>query len=237
MDIRSQYENIVAMMNDPLETLMGRYRREILGTLLARPDEAFHLRELQRLTDIPVGSLSRELRLLVEGGVLRCERHGRRVEYRADVECPVLPELVALFGASYGNPLPVVRGVAESADAAYHVHRHLKFSQPALARLCRKYHVFRLAVFGSTARGDVGPESDVDVLLEFDAGKAPGVDRLQDVQRELSRVFQGRVVDVATPAVLENPYRRNTILQDMEVLYETRGKRQGVPVGHAPGVS
>lgn len=222
------------MMKDPLETLMGRYRREILGTLLARPDEAFHLRELQRLTDIPVGSLSRELRLLVEGGVLRCEQHGRRVEYRADVECPVLPELVALFGASYGNPLPVVRGVAESA---YHVHRQLKFSQPALARICRKYHVFRLAVFGSTARGDAGPESDVDVLLEFEAGKAPGMYRMQELQRALSRVFRGRAVDVVTPAVLENPYRRKSILKDMEVLYEARGKRQGVPVGHAPGMS
>lgn len=106
----------------------------------------------------------------------------------------------------------------------YHPRREDARS-PAVARLklaglCRKYHVRRLGLFGSAARGELAPESDVDLLIEFEPGKAPSLWAEPEMREAFSALFGGRRVDLVPPEVLRNPYRRKAILRDLRVLYE-----------------
>jgi hypothetical protein len=87
-----------------------------------------------------------------------------------------------------------------------------------LAEFCRRNHIRRLAFFGSVLRDDFGPESDVDVLVEFEEHHVPGL-RFFALQRELSDLF-GRTVDLHTPQFL-SPYFRDQVLQEADVRYAT----------------
>ncbi len=82
---------------------------------------------------------------------------------------------------------------------------------------CQKHQVRRLSLFGSAARGDFGPESDVDVLVEFQAGARVGFLQLSRMQRELTEIFQ-RPVDLVPRAGLK-PAIREQILKEEIVLY------------------
>jgi hypothetical protein len=95
----------------------------------------------------------------------------------------------------------------------------ISFSHEQLDRVCRQYHVRRLSLFGSVRRRDFGPQSDVDVLVEFEEGQEPSLAGLARLQGELSGVFGEREVDVATPSILANPYRRKSILRDLQPIY------------------
>jgi len=81
---------------------------------------------------------------------------------------------------------------------------------------CRRHHIRRLAFFGSVLRNDFGPESDVDVLVEFEPGHVPGLAFLS-MEEELSRIL-GRKVDLNTPGFL-SPYFRDQVLAEAEVQY------------------
>ena len=85
--------------------------------------------------------------------------------------------------------------------------------QERLAEFCRQNGVRRLAVFGSALRDDFGPDSDVDVLIEFEPGRTPGL-RFFWMQEELSRLFD-RTVDLHTPASLSR-YFRSQVLSEAE---------------------
>jgi predicted nucleotidyltransferase len=87
----------------------------------------------------------------------------------------------------------------------------------ALAVLCRRHGIRRLAVFGSVLRGNAGPESDVDVLVEFEPGRTPGLGFIA-IQDELSDLL-GRKVDLNTPAFL-SPHFRDRVLREAQPLYE-----------------
>jgi len=81
---------------------------------------------------------------------------------------------------------------------------------------CRRHHIRRLAFFGSVLRNDFGPESDIDVLVEFEPGHVPGLAFLP-MEEELSRIL-GRKVDLNTPGFL-SPYFRDQVLAEAEVQY------------------
>lgn len=85
-----------------------------------------------------------------------------------------------------------------------------------LARFCQRNHIRRLALFGSVLRDDFGPDSDVDVLVEFEPGHAPGL-RFFALEQELSRML-GRKVDLNTPGFL-SPHFRGRVLAEAEVQY------------------
>jgi predicted nucleotidyltransferase len=87
-----------------------------------------------------------------------------------------------------------------------------------LASLCRGWHVRRLSLFGSVLRDDFAPDSDVDVLVEFEPGQAPGLLALSALRRELERLFGGRSVDLVTPGFLHRGIRER-ILTDSVVQY------------------
>ena len=99
------------------------------------------------------------------------------------------------------------------------VGRTIAISRAALRQLAEKYHIRRLILFGSAARGELRPDSDIDLLVEFENGKAPSLGGMVEIQDAFTKLFEGRKVDVATPSILNNPYRRREIEKDMEELY------------------
>ena len=83
----------------------------------------------------------------------------------------------------------------------------------ALAQFCQRHRIRKLALFGSVLRDDFGPQSDIDVLVEFEPGHTPGFFRLYDMEEELSALFSGRKVDLRTPEDLSKYFRDEVIRQ------------------------
>ena len=88
-----------------------------------------------------------------------------------------------------------------------------------LAAFCRKHGIRRLAIFGSALRADFGPDSDVDVLVEYAPDRVPGLFGIAGLEIELSALFGGRKVDLRTPEDLSR-YFRQDVLDSAEVQYE-----------------
>lgn len=87
----------------------------------------------------------------------------------------------------------------------------------ALEEICRRYHVKQLSLFGSVLREDFGPESDLDVLVEFEPGRTPGFGFVE-LQRELSELM-GHPVDLHTYRSLSR-YFRDDVVRQSQPLYE-----------------
>jgi hypothetical protein len=85
-----------------------------------------------------------------------------------------------------------------------------------IAQFCRKYHIRKLALFGSVLREDFGPGSDVDVLVEFEPEHIPGL-AFFSMEAELSEIL-GHKVDLNTPQFLSR-YFREAVLGEAEVQY------------------
>jgi len=92
----------------------------------------------------------------------------------------------------------------------------INIPEERLAEFCRHHHVRRLSLFGSVLRDDFGPDSDVDILVEFEPGFVPGLDFFA-LQDELAQIF-GRRVDLNTPGFLSR-YFRDRALTEAEVHY------------------
>jgi hypothetical protein len=86
-----------------------------------------------------------------------------------------------------------------------------------LAKLCRKYSVLRLSLFGSVLRSDFGPESDIDMLVEFQPDAQITYFDLAGLEVELTELL-GRKVDLRTPAELSR-YFREKVLREAKVQY------------------
>lgn len=99
------------------------------------------------------------------------------------------------------------------------IGRTIVVSRAALQALAQHFRIRRLLLFGSAARGELGPDSDIDLLIEFEGGRAPSLGGMVEIQEAFATLFGGRKVDVATPSILNNPYRRRAIERDMKVLY------------------
>jgi predicted nucleotidyltransferase len=91
----------------------------------------------------------------------------------------------------------------------------------AIAQFCRERGIRRLAFFGSVLRDDFTPESDVDVLVEFEPKRVPGLITFAGYQIELSKLL-GREVDMHTPASLSR-YFRDEVLADAKDEYVEEG--------------
>jgi hypothetical protein len=84
---------------------------------------------------------------------------------------------------------------------------------------CRQHGIRHLAFFGSVLGPDFRPDSDVDLLVEFEPDAIPGLFGMARLERELSALFGGRKVDLRTPEDLSR-YFRQQVLDEAEVLYE-----------------
>jgi predicted nucleotidyltransferase len=94
---------------------------------------------------------------------------------------------------------------------------HLDIDCRAIAALCRRNHIRSLAVFGSALRDDFGPDSDVDLLVEFEPEHTPGLIRLAAIEEELGRVL-GRRADLVTAKGLSK-HIRDRVLAGAEPVY------------------
>ena len=83
---------------------------------------------------------------------------------------------------------------------------------------CQRHRICRLSLFGSVLRDDFNPESDVDVLVEFEPDKRVGLIRLARLELELGEII-GRKADLNTPGFLSKYYREQ-ILAEAEVQYD-----------------
>jgi len=97
----------------------------------------------------------------------------------------------------------------------------LEIDRERLAEVCERHGVARLEAFGSVARGDAGPGSDLDILVTFKAGASMGLEFVS-LQQELEALF-GRPVDLLTRRSVErspNKYFRRFALRRTEPIYE-----------------
>lgn len=91
----------------------------------------------------------------------------------------------------------------------------IQIDREQLAAFCRKHHLTKLALFGSVLTERFGPDSDVDVLVEFDAAHIPGLIALSGMERELSEIL-GRKADMRTPKDLSR-YFRDEVMREAVV--------------------
>lgn len=148
----------------PVEILFGHYRRKILALLLMRPDERFHVREIARLTNIPAGSLHRELKLLAEGELLIRAKSGNQVYYQANRDNQIYPELAGLFRKTVGLA-DVLREALEPLGGTVEV----------------------AFVFGSVAQGKERIGSDVDLFVIGSTSMVEVVSVLANIHEQLGR--------------------------------------------------
>src|SRR5437773_5665349 len=95
----------------------------------------------------------------------------------------------------------------------------VQIDNEAVARVCHKYGVARLSLFGSVLRSDFDPaRSDIDVLVDFLPGEHKGLFKLLEMQRALGELL-GRKVDLITPGSLSK-YFRSDVLASARVLYD-----------------
>ena len=118
--------------------LFPGYRRRVLGLLLLHPEEALHGREIARRTDLPSGTITRELSRLAEAGLLNRESRGNQVLYSANRACPIFEELASILRKTSG----LAEVLAESLSTA-------------------KGSIAVAFVYGSMARGTQVAGSDI----------------------------------------------------------------------------
>lgn len=97
------------------------------------------------------------------------------------------------------------------------IFKNIRIPKDTVAEFCRRHHIRKLSLFGSILRKDFRPDSDIDVLVEFETGYAVGLIRLAGIESELSKLL-GRKVDMRTPADLSR-YFRQEVLDSAEVQY------------------
>lgn len=86
----------------------------------------------------------------------------------------------------------------------------INIPREALAEFCQRHHIKKLALFGSILRDDFGPDSDVDVLVEFDPDQRVGLIKLATMELELSELF-GRKADIRTAEDLSRYFRQDVL--------------------------
>jgi len=146
--------------------LFGSTRRDVLALLLGRPDERFYLRQILRAVGGGSGAVQRELKQLVEAGLLKREAHGHQVYFSANQEAPIFPEL---------------RAIVEKTIGAVEVLR------ASLATLVAQRRVDVALIYGSVASGSKHAGSDIDLLVIGNVGVAELVPTLRSAEARLGR--------------------------------------------------
>jgi predicted nucleotidyltransferase len=150
-------------MGSPLEALFPRTRRLLLTGFFRQPGRRFYLREVQRLVGTGRGAVQRELASLAEAGILRREEEHGRVFFSANPESPIFADLRAIVDKTSGLAFVLTDALAtiEGISVAF--------------------------VFGSVARGEARPDSDVDLAVVGTVSFREVVSALSDAQARLGR--------------------------------------------------
>jgi predicted nucleotidyltransferase len=144
------------------DALFPRTKQRILGVLFSQPDRAIHLRELARIAEVNPSSIQREVRTLVDAGILTRVTRGNLQEFQANRECPVFDELSGFARKTFGIA-DVIRSALEglSIDVAL--------------------------IFGSIAKGIASAHSDVDVLIISNTGYREALARMMAIEKKIGR--------------------------------------------------
>jgi predicted nucleotidyltransferase len=209
------------------DALFSKSQRRVLGLLFGHSERSFYANEIVRAARAGVGAVQRELEGLAAAGLVTVSRVGNQKHYQANRGSPIFDELrsivakVLTAGQTAGTAAPVLQQpraeYAVGAKAA-----KLRIPKKEIAALCRKYGVKKLSLFGSAARGEMNPQSDVDLMIEFDPASKTSLWDYPAMQDDFSALFDHRKVEFASPEILRNPFRRKTILPDLKTLYEAR---------------
>jgi len=209
------------------DALFSKAQRRVLALLFGHSERSFYANEIVRAARAGVGAVQRELEGLAAAGLVTVSRVGNQKHYQANRGSPIFEELRSIVakvlrpGQTAGPAAPALQQpraeYAVSAKAA-----RLRIPKKEIAALCRKYGVKKLSVFGSAARGEMNPQSDVDLMLEFDPASKTSLWDYPAMQEDFSALFDHRKVEFASPEILRNPFRRKTILPDLKTLYEAR---------------
>ena len=90
------------------------------------------------------------------------------------------------------------------------MHECLNLDKATLARFCKTHHIRRLSLFGSQLKGQAGPDSDIDLLVEFEPEHIPGLLGLAGMEIELSEAL-GKKVDLRTAGDLSRHFRAEVV--------------------------
>ncbi len=201
------YSGVIAMPSMTIgDALFTKTQQRVLGLLYGKPGRSFYTNEIVRRAGMGRGTICRELERMVSAGLLLSSREGNQLHYRANVDNPVYNELVSIVRKMKDQDRLLIGGT-------------VVVSRAALQELAQRYHIRRLVLFGSAARGELKPDSDIDLLVEFENDKSPSMGGMLEIQEAFAALFGDRKVDVAMPSILNNPYRRREIEKDMEELY------------------
>ena len=185
--------------------LFKDYRRRILELLLLHADESFHVREIARLTGTVAGTLHKELAKLAAAGVLLKKTAGNQVRYRANPDCLIFDELKQIIEKTSENK-PEYRKV--KMDDIVEKHRQ------QILTLAKKNGIRNVRVFGSMARNEAKPDSDLDLLVELEEGSSGFA--LGGFLHDVSNLVH-RKVDVVTEKSL-HPSLREKVLHEANAL-------------------
>lgn len=155
------------------ETLFGHTRAAVLAVLYGHVGEAFYLRQLARLTDISLGPVQREMRQLVEAGLVSKRTVGTQTLYTANRESPVFQEIKNLVSKTVG-----MHDVLAAALGPMQSKINLAF------------------VYGSVARSRETERSDVDLMVVGNVDFGDVVEQLAGAQKILNREINPTVYSV-----------------------------------------
>ena len=151
--------------------LFGRTRQAVLSLLFDQPQRSFFVREISRYTGVSPGALQKELVQLHGADLLVRIRRGNQVHYQANYRHPVFPELQALIRKTCGIPILLTKALQE-------LEGNLTFA----------------AIYGSYARGGLGAESDIDLLLVGDVTLEKAIESVCPLEARIDREISIRVL-------------------------------------------
>ena len=206
--------NITTIENGLLPVLLGsKLRAKVLGWLFTHPADSYFGRQLTALLNEDSTNLSRELARLEQMGILTLTVSGKQKYYQANQKSPIYNELHSLM-------LKIGKGASRQDQSKTDlISRRFNISKRQLEVFCHRHHIKKLSLFGSVLREDFRPESDIDILVEFETGHVPGFGIIK-MEKELAQLL-GRKVDVRTPADLSR-YFRDEVVREARVEYEHR---------------
>ncbi len=210
-------------MKDASLFLFGKTRCAVLAFLYSHSNEAFYMQHILRTVGTGSGAVQRELKHLTDAGVIIREQRGRQAYYRANQNCPIFNELktivcggtkrVTTFSAAIDSAvISILRGEPVARN------RNITVPKARIAEFCQRNNIRALYLFGSVLREDFRPDSDIDILVEFEPGHVPGFFSIFDMEQELSRILGGRKIDIRTAKDISR-YFREEILSTAELHY------------------
>ncbi|HIJ72367.1 MAG TPA: hypothetical protein HPP87_13585 [Planctomycetes bacterium] len=158
---------------NPIDWLLPEVRKKVLALLLGSPDKRWYLRDIERRTNLAIGTVRRELTGLAKAEIITKTKDGNRTYYQADTQCPFFPELSGLLRKTAGL---------------------VGLLNEALAVLSTKIKV--AFIYGSFAKGSANSRSDVDMMVIGSCSFGEVVDVIQHCQDKLAREINPSVYPV-----------------------------------------